>query len=79
MNDVLDELAAMSAELGLPSHDYAILGEGNTSARADEDGFWIKASGTSLAGATRENFVRVRLAPVLAAFRRRNRTSTLVL
>ena len=67
MGDVLDELVMMSAELGLPSHDYAILGEGNTSARADEDGFWIKASGTSLAGAMRENFVRVQRAPVLAA------------
>ncbi len=67
MGDVLDELVAMSAELGLPSHDYAILGEGNTSVQADADSFWIKASGTALPGATRENFVRVQLAPILAA------------
>ena len=57
----------MSAELGLPAHEYAILGEGNTSVRADGDSFWIKASGTSLAGATRENFVRVSISPILAA------------
>jgi rhamnose utilization protein RhaD (predicted bifunctional aldolase and dehydrogenase) len=57
----------MSAELGLPSHQYAILGEGNTSVRAEDDSFWIKASGTSLAGATRDNFVRVKMEPILAA------------
>ena len=67
MSDVLDELVAMSAELGLPSHDYAIVGEGNTSVRADQESFWVKASGTRLAGATREGFVRVRRTPILAA------------
>lgn len=67
MADVLDELVAMSNELALPSHDYAILGEGNTSVRADEASFWIKASGTRLAGAARESFVRVGSTPILAA------------
>lgn len=67
MNDVLDELASMSAELGSPAHDYAILGEGNSSVRADDGSFWVKASGTCLAGATRDNFVRVRFEPILAA------------
>jgi rhamnose utilization protein RhaD (predicted bifunctional aldolase and dehydrogenase) len=67
MTDVLDELVAMSAELGTPAHDYAILGEGNTSVRADEESLWVKASGTRLANASRESFVRVRMAPVLAA------------
>jgi rhamnose utilization protein RhaD (predicted bifunctional aldolase and dehydrogenase) len=67
VDDVLGELVAMSAELGLPAHEYAILGEGNTSVRAEADSFWIKASGTSLAGATRDNFVRVKMEPILAA------------
>jgi rhamnose utilization protein RhaD (predicted bifunctional aldolase and dehydrogenase) len=67
VDDVLAELVAMSAELGLPAFEYVILGEGNTSVRADGDSFWIKASGTSLAGATRETFVRVRMEPILAA------------
>jgi rhamnose utilization protein RhaD (predicted bifunctional aldolase and dehydrogenase) len=35
--------------LGLPSEDCAILGEGNTSARAELGTFWIKASGACLA------------------------------
>ena len=67
MADALDELVAMSAELGLPAHEYVILGEGNTSVRADDGSFWIKASGTSLTGATRESFVRVTMEPILAA------------
>jgi rhamnose utilization protein RhaD (predicted bifunctional aldolase and dehydrogenase) len=67
VGDALDELVAMSAELGLPAHEYVILGEGNTSVRADDNSFWIKASGTSLAGATRDNFVCVKTELILAA------------
>jgi rhamnose utilization protein RhaD (predicted bifunctional aldolase and dehydrogenase) len=70
MSDILDELVAMSAELGLPANEYAILGEGNTSAVADEDTFWVKASGTQLARACRDSFVRVRSEPILAALER---------
>ena len=66
MNDLLDDLVAMSAELGTPANDYAIIGEGNTSVRADADSFWVKASGTQLAQADRASFVRVQFAPVLA-------------
>ena len=67
MNDTLEELIAMSLELGNPAHDLAILGEGNTSARADGETFWIKASGTQLGRAARDSFVRVRSAPILSA------------
>jgi rhamnose utilization protein RhaD (predicted bifunctional aldolase and dehydrogenase) len=67
MNDLLDNLVAMSVELGTPSNDYAIIGEGNTSVRADADSFWVKASGTQLAQAGRASFVRVQFAPILAA------------
>lgn len=67
MPDLLDQLLAMSRTLGDPAYDYAILGEGNTSVRADADSFWVKASGAQLANATRESFVQVRTAPVLAA------------
>jgi rhamnose utilization protein RhaD (predicted bifunctional aldolase and dehydrogenase) len=70
MTDVLDELVGMSAELGAPANDYAVLGEGNTSVRADDETFWVKASGTQLALANREGFVRVRFAPILAALDR---------
>jgi len=67
MNDVLNELVGMSAELGAPAHDLAILGEGNTSARMDEETFWVKASGIQLGRAGRDGFVRVRSAPILEA------------
>ena len=67
MIDVLEELVCMSQELGSPAHDLAILGEGNTSVRAEAETFWIKASGVQLAGIGRDGFVRVRSAPVLAA------------
>jgi rhamnose utilization protein RhaD (predicted bifunctional aldolase and dehydrogenase) len=59
----------MSAELGKPAHDYAIIGEGNTSVRADADTFWVKASGTQLAQANRASFVRVQFTPILAALK----------
>lgn len=69
MTDVLDELVGMSRELGAPQNDYAILGEGNTSVRADAESFWVKASGTQLAQAGRESFVRVRSEPILEALK----------
>jgi rhamnose utilization protein RhaD (predicted bifunctional aldolase and dehydrogenase) len=61
----LDPLVALSNRLGDPARDYVILGEGNTSARADELTFWVKASGAELRTAGREHFVRVRFAAVL--------------
>ena len=67
MMELLDQLVGLSRALGDPSWDCAILGEGNTSVRADEDSFWVKASGAQLQTASRESFVRVQLAPVLAA------------
>lgn len=70
MSDVRSELIDMSRMLGDESLDLAILGEGNTSARADEDSFWVKASGTELARADESTFVRVQFAPTLAALER---------
>jgi rhamnose utilization protein RhaD (predicted bifunctional aldolase and dehydrogenase) len=56
----------MSQNLGNPANDYVILGEGNTSARADEQSFWVKASGTQLRTIGPEGFVQVNFGPVLA-------------
>lgn len=67
MSDVLEQLIGMSRSLGDPANDYVILGEGNTSVRADEDSFWVKASGTQLVRADQDSFVRVRFAPILEA------------
>jgi rhamnose utilization protein RhaD (predicted bifunctional aldolase and dehydrogenase) len=61
---VLSQLIAMSHTLGDPALDYAILGEGNTSARADADTFWVKASGASMRTLDERGLVRVRFAPI---------------
>lgn len=54
---VLQQLVGLSRELGDPGNDYAILAEGNTSARIHEDRFLVKASGSSLAEAMPSSFV----------------------
>lgn len=64
-DSVLNELIELSRYLGDPSRDYAILGEGNTSARVDDDTFYVKASGTTLATIEREGFVAVSASKVL--------------
>ena len=63
--DVMSDLIEMSHALGDPVNDFAILGEGNTSARIDEDSFYVKASGTELRTMAPEGFVQVRFAKVL--------------
>ncbi len=65
-NDVLSELVTMSNNLGDPGLDYVILGEGNTSARAQVEAFWVKASGTELRTIDRAGFVCVSFERVLA-------------
>lgn len=65
-DNVLSQLISMSRLLAEPSRDLVIMGEGNSSARADADTFWVKASGTSLFGIEANGFVRMRFAPVLA-------------
>jgi rhamnose utilization protein RhaD (predicted bifunctional aldolase and dehydrogenase) len=62
---VLSQLVKMSHALGDPALDYAILGEGNTSARADAETFWVKASGVSLRTLDESGFVRVRFDRIL--------------
>jgi rhamnose utilization protein RhaD (predicted bifunctional aldolase and dehydrogenase) len=63
--DTFDQLVAMSRALGVPERDYVILAEGNTSARAGEGTFWIKASGFQLPGIQPEGFVEVYSGPIL--------------
>lgn len=61
----LRQLVALTRALGQPERDYVILSEGNTSLRADDDTFWIKASGTCMADVDETAFVRVRTQAVL--------------
>jgi len=64
-DNVLTQLIALSHRLGDPALDCAILGEGNTSARADADTFWVKTSGTELRTIDPAGFVRVSFERVL--------------
>lgn len=63
--EALTELIELSRSLGAPERDLVVLGEGNTSVRLDEERFLVKASGTSLAKASRESFVEMRLGATL--------------
>ncbi len=63
---VLDQLVRMSLEIGKPENDYVILGEGNTSARIDDDFFFVKASGNYLGTADNDTFVKVKMKDALA-------------
>ncbi|MGQ9487827.1 MAG: class II aldolase/adducin family protein [Armatimonadota bacterium] len=68
MMSVLNQLIELSHWLGAEHRKLAILGEGNTSALA-EDGktFYVKASGTRLMDIDQNGFVRVDLAKTLHA------------
>ena len=65
-NDLLAQLVVMSNHLGDPALDYVILGEGNTSAIAGGDTYWVKASGTMLRTIDRGGFVRVSFEQILS-------------
>jgi rhamnose utilization protein RhaD (predicted bifunctional aldolase and dehydrogenase) len=63
---ILNELVSMSAGLGKPENDYVILGEGNTSAKIDENFFYVKASGKYLSISDENTFVKVKSKDALA-------------
>lgn len=56
----LQALIDLSRRLGHPDLDCAILGEGNTSARASEETFYVKASGYQLPTIDAGGFTEVR-------------------
>ncbi len=59
------KLVQLSHELGLEPRQLTILGEGNTSARVDDDSFLVKASGSSLSTLSENDLSLVHLAPIL--------------
>ena len=65
-DDILGQLITMSNNLGRPEMDFAILGEGNTSALLDDDTFWVKASGFEMRTIGAEGFTRVSRKKVLS-------------
>ncbi|PID56769.1 aldolase [candidate division KSB3 bacterium] len=69
MPEIVQKLVTMSNTLGSEAYDYIILGEGNSSAKLDEQHFLVKASGTQLGTSTEQSFVKVQFAPVLEALK----------
>ena len=69
-NEILAQLITMSRSLGDPANDYAMLGEGNSSARADAGTFWVKASGAEMRTIEASGLVRVRFDRVLSLLAR---------
>ncbi|TSA88056.1 class II aldolase [Deinococcus detaillensis] len=65
MPKILNELLSLSHTLGNPQHPWAILGEGNTSARLSADTFLVKASGSELRTLTEAHLSEVQFAPLL--------------
>ncbi len=63
---IVARLVSLTAELGDPRNDYAILGEGNTSARIDGESFYVKASGAEMRSADASSFTRVSFKKILA-------------
>lgn len=63
--EILQQLIDMSRWLGDDNRDLAILGEGNTSARIDDDTFYVKASGSELGTLTADALVEVYAPKVL--------------
>lgn len=64
MDTLLQQLLDLSHTLGDPARDWAILGEGNTSAALNADEFLVKASGSHLGSLTAEQVATVRFAPL---------------
>ena len=60
MDAVLQSLVDMSRTLGNPEQPFAILGEGNCSARIDDETFYVKQSGTTMADAHEGSQIKVR-------------------
>ena len=69
-----EALLGLSHELGRPDRGWAILGEGNTSARIDRDRFIVKASGSNLGGMRPEDMVECRVTPLFEVLGRRSAT-----
>lgn len=63
--NTLQQLIEMSHWLGEESRGFAILGEGNTSAKISDETFFVKASGAQLGTITEAGIVEVSFAPVI--------------
>lgn len=71
---ILEELLALSHEIGREDRGLAILGEGNTSARLSDETFLVKASGTCLGSLKADELVECRFSTLLPLLDRSNLT-----
>jgi rhamnose utilization protein RhaD (predicted bifunctional aldolase and dehydrogenase) len=62
----IDELLQLAREIGREERKLVILGEGNISARASRETFFVKASGSSLASLSDGDLTECRFEPLLA-------------
>lgn len=67
---VHDELVELCRELGDPSRDLVVLGEGNASARLDAGSMLVTTSGSQLSTVTTDQLVEVAIGPAAALARR---------
>lgn len=65
MEDLREQLVALSHELGREDRQLTILGEGNASADCGDGTFWVKASGGSMGALSPQGVSRVRFDSVL--------------
>lgn len=68
----LAALLELSHQLGREDRSLAILGEGNTSTRIDDQTFLVKASGSNLGTLAPENVTECRFASLLALLGKKN-------
>lgn len=73
MSPLIEDLVWLSRNLGDPSHDLAILAEGNASAR-EGDSFWVKASGFNMATLDAGGLVEVDYQAALQSLERSSMT-----
>ena len=71
---VTQDLVELTRSLGRPERDLVILAEGNTSQLLEDGRLVVKASGSNMATATRDDFVTVDVEPFLDLLRRADST-----
>ena len=64
--EILNDLITLSRNIGKPENDYVILAEGNTSARIDDNSFYVKASGYYMENITKKGFVEMKTGSALS-------------
>jgi rhamnose utilization protein RhaD (predicted bifunctional aldolase and dehydrogenase) len=75
---ILQDLLTLSHEVGREDRGFAILGEGNTSARLSDESYLVKASGTCLGTLREEDLVECKLKPIVALLEEEGLTDTQV-